>query len=58
MDLELADKVAVVTGANKGIGLHIVKQLATARPKWTVLLGSRDTARGEQAVKEVRAGGT
>jgi NAD(P)-dependent dehydrogenase (short-subunit alcohol dehydrogenase family) len=28
MDLELNDKVAVVTGASTGIGLPIVKQLA------------------------------
>jgi NAD(P)-dependent dehydrogenase (short-subunit alcohol dehydrogenase family) len=28
MDLELVDKVAVVTGASKGIGLAIVEQLA------------------------------
>ena len=27
MDLELADKVAVVTGAGKGIGLAITKAL-------------------------------
>ena len=27
MDLELTDKVAVVTGANKGIGLAITKAL-------------------------------
>src|SRR3954471_20526308 len=28
MDLELADKVAVVTGASKGIGLAVVRELA------------------------------
>ena len=28
MDLELTDKVAIVTGANKGIGLAITKALA------------------------------
>jgi NAD(P)-dependent dehydrogenase (short-subunit alcohol dehydrogenase family) len=27
MDLELADKIAVVTGANKGIGLAITRAL-------------------------------
>jgi len=47
-----AAAVALVTGGNKGIGFHMVKQLATARPKWTVLLGSRDVERGEKAVKE------
>lgn len=39
--------VALVTGANKGIGLGMVKQLAEAG--WTVYLGSRDTARGQAA---------
>jgi NAD(P)-dependent dehydrogenase (short-subunit alcohol dehydrogenase family) len=29
MDLELADKVAVVTGASKGIGLAVVHELAS-----------------------------
>ena len=28
MDLELTDKVAVVTGASKGIGLAVVRELA------------------------------
>jgi NAD(P)-dependent dehydrogenase (short-subunit alcohol dehydrogenase family) len=39
--------VALVTGANKGIGLGLVKQLAEAG--WTVYLGSRDAARGQAA---------
>jgi NAD(P)-dependent dehydrogenase (short-subunit alcohol dehydrogenase family) len=43
--------VALVTGANKGIGLQIAKEL-TARGL-TVLLGSRDLERGEAAAKSV-----
>jgi NAD(P)-dependent dehydrogenase (short-subunit alcohol dehydrogenase family) len=39
VDLELADKVAVVTGASKGIGLAIVQELATERAK--VVAGAR-----------------
>jgi NAD(P)-dependent dehydrogenase (short-subunit alcohol dehydrogenase family) len=41
------NSTALVTGANKGIGLHIAGQLAEAG--LTVWLGSRDRARGEKA---------
>jgi NAD(P)-dependent dehydrogenase (short-subunit alcohol dehydrogenase family) len=40
-------RVALVTGGNKGIGLEIVRQLASADPQLLVLLGSRDPARGK-----------
>jgi NAD(P)-dependent dehydrogenase (short-subunit alcohol dehydrogenase family) len=40
--------IAVVTGANKGIGLDIVRQLAVLG--WSVWLGSRDAERGQAAV--------
>ncbi len=39
MDLELSDKVAVVTGASKGIGLAVVRELAAEGAK--VLAGAR-----------------
>jgi NAD(P)-dependent dehydrogenase (short-subunit alcohol dehydrogenase family) len=41
--------VALVTGANQGIGLQIAKELAANN--FTVLVGSRDLARGEEAAK-------
>lgn len=43
--------VALVTGANKGIGLQIAKELALRGV--TVLLGSRNLERGEAAAKTV-----
>jgi NAD(P)-dependent dehydrogenase (short-subunit alcohol dehydrogenase family) len=43
--------VALVTGANQGIGLQIAKDLAAEN--FTVLIGSRDLARGEAAAKTV-----
>jgi NAD(P)-dependent dehydrogenase (short-subunit alcohol dehydrogenase family) len=43
--------VALVTGANQGIGLQIAKDLAAHG--FTVLVGSRDLERGEAAAKEV-----
>lgn len=43
--------VALVTGANQGIGLQIAKDLV--RHGFTVLVGSRNLERGEVASKEV-----
>ena len=43
--------VALVTGANQGIGLQIAKELAAK--KLTVLVGSRNYARGEAAAKTI-----
>ena len=40
-------RVALVTGANRGIGLEVSRQLA--RRGHTVILGSRDPQRGERA---------
>jgi NAD(P)-dependent dehydrogenase (short-subunit alcohol dehydrogenase family) len=43
--------IALVTGANKGIGLQIAKDLAARQ--FTVLLGSRDSQRGQAAAQAV-----
>jgi NAD(P)-dependent dehydrogenase (short-subunit alcohol dehydrogenase family) len=43
--------VALVTGANQGIGLQIAKDMAAHG--YVVLVGSRDFGRGETAAKEV-----
>lgn len=46
-------KIALVTGANKGIGFEIARQLGLQGI--TVLVGARDLARGEAAVEKLRA---
>jgi NAD(P)-dependent dehydrogenase (short-subunit alcohol dehydrogenase family) len=49
------EKVVLVTGANKGIGFEVSRQLG--RAGFTVLLGARDTTRGEEAAKKLRGEG-
>ncbi len=49
------EKTALVTGANKGIGLEIARQLG--RQGVRVVLGARDEERGRQAVALLRAEG-
>ncbi|MBN9416453.1 hypothetical protein ABS71_01965 [bacterium SCN 62-11] len=48
-------KSALITGANKGIGLEIARQLG--RLGYTVWLGCRDQQRGAQATAELQAEG-
>ncbi len=48
-------KVALVTGANKGIGREIARQLA--KQGMTVFIGARDAERGKQAEAELKAEG-
>jgi NAD(P)-dependent dehydrogenase (short-subunit alcohol dehydrogenase family) len=47
--------VALVTGANRGIGLEVCRQLAELG--YAVVLGSRDAAKGERAVTGLRMDG-
>ena len=49
-------KIALVSGANKGIGLETARQLARDHG-FTVLVGARDEERGHEAVGELKNGG-
>ena len=44
--------LTLITGANQGIGYYAAQQLA-ATGQHTVLLGSRDLAKGQKAVEEL-----
>jgi NAD(P)-dependent dehydrogenase (short-subunit alcohol dehydrogenase family) len=48
-------KVALITGANKGIGFETARQLG--KLGITVVLGSRDAAKGDAATSKLRAEG-
>jgi NAD(P)-dependent dehydrogenase (short-subunit alcohol dehydrogenase family) len=45
--MKSSSRVAIISGANRGIGLEVVRQLALAGH--TVVLGSRDLAKGRAA---------
>jgi NAD(P)-dependent dehydrogenase (short-subunit alcohol dehydrogenase family) len=48
-------RISLVTGANRGIGLEVCRQLAGLGD--TVVLGSRDLDKGQQAARELEAAG-
>ena len=50
-----AKKVALITGANKGLGLEMARQLGQAGV--TVVMGARDPEKGEAAAEKLRSAG-
>src|SRR4030095_3547945 len=50
-----SNKVALVTGANKGLGLEIARQLG--QEGVTVVLGARDDAKAKAAADKLKAEG-
>jgi NAD(P)-dependent dehydrogenase (short-subunit alcohol dehydrogenase family) len=51
----MPQKIAFITGGNRGLGFQTALDLKDAGVK--VVIGSRDLAQGEQAVKKLRAAG-
>jgi NAD(P)-dependent dehydrogenase (short-subunit alcohol dehydrogenase family) len=51
----MTTKIALITGANKGIGLETARQLGAQ--EMTVLVGARDAERGRAAERALREGG-
>lgn len=47
-------RIALVTGANQGIGFQVAKELVAHG--WTVLIGARDRAKGQAAAAEIGEG--
>lgn len=48
-------KVAFITGGNRGIGLETARQLG--KQNVTVVIGSRDAAKGKEVAEKLRAEG-
>ncbi|MBD2519183.1 SDR family oxidoreductase [Nostoc sp. FACHB-973] len=55
MSEDLKGKVALITGANKGIGYEIARQLGSRGA--TVLVGARDIGRGQEAANKLSLSG-
>jgi NAD(P)-dependent dehydrogenase (short-subunit alcohol dehydrogenase family) len=53
--MEISKKIALITGANKGIGLETARQLG--KLGYTVLVGARDASRGEAATQTLKSEG-
>ncbi|KAJ7067248.1 hypothetical protein C8F01DRAFT_1120749 [Mycena amicta] len=51
-----SSQIALITGANKGIGFEIARQIA-AKGGYHVLLGSRDAEKGQKAAATLKAEG-
>jgi len=49
-------RIALITGANQGVGLQVAKELAANGV--TVLVGSRNLARGDAAAQQIGSGAT
>lgn len=54
--MNIPTKIALITGANKGLGLETARQLARDHG-FTVLIGARDQARGQKAAAELKTSG-
>ncbi|WP_261163804.1 SDR family NAD(P)-dependent oxidoreductase [Microbacterium sp. Marseille-Q6965] len=50
------NRIALITGANQGMGKQVAKELVS--DGLTVYVGSRDVARGEEAAREIGDGAT
>jgi len=50
----MTQRIALITGANQGVGLQTAKELVAAGH--TVLLGSRNAERGQKAASQIGAG--
>ncbi|MDT3499192.1 SDR family NAD(P)-dependent oxidoreductase, partial [Bacillus toyonensis] len=50
------NKIALITGANKGIGFETARQLGAQG--FTILVGARNTERGTEAAAKLQAAGS
>lgn len=54
--LEPSTETIFITGANAGLGLETVKALCNESVPYNIIIGSRDYAKGEEAISQLRTG--
>ena len=52
-----SNRIALITGGNKGIGLETARQLGLAPHNITILIGARDAGRGREAADTLKKEG-
>jgi NADP-dependent 3-hydroxy acid dehydrogenase YdfG len=50
----MAPNIVFITGTNTGLGFETVKSLIQTSQTYTVILGSRSLAKGEEAAEQLR----
>lgn len=57
MSTSAHSNIVVITGANQGLGFELPRRLASGYPGYHILMGARDTSKGDEAAGKLKAEG-